>query len=48
METRIIKVTETVRSVIISMTGAVAIFYFVNIIASLFGFHMMPTSGILV
>ena len=29
------------------MTGAVAIFYFVNIIASLFGFHMMPTSGIL-
>ena len=45
-KTRIIKVTETVRSVIISMTGAVAIFYFVNIIASLFGFHMMPTSGI--
>ena len=43
---QIIKVTNQVRSVIISMTGAVAIFYFINIIASLFGFHLMPTSGI--
>lgn len=45
-KTRVIKVTETTRSVIISMTGAVAIFYFINIIASFFGFHMMPTGGI--
>ena len=44
--TRIIVVTERLRSVIISMTGAIALFYIINMIASLFGFHMMPTSGI--
>ena len=43
---RIIVVTERVRSVIISMTCAIAVFYFINIIAGFFGFHMMPTSGI--
>ena len=45
-KSRVITVTDKVRSVIISMTGAVAIFYFINIIASFFGFHMLPTSGI--
>lgn len=43
---RIITVTDKFRSIIISMTGAVAIFYFINIIASFLGFHMLPTSGI--
>lgn len=45
-KTRIITVTERVRSVIISMTGAIMLFYIANMIASIFGFHMMPTSGI--
>ncbi len=45
-KTRIIVVTDRLRSVIISMTGAIVLFYVINMIASIFGFHMMPTSGI--
>lgn len=45
-KSRIITVTDKMRSIIISMTGAVAIFYFINIIASFLGFHMLPTGGI--
>ena len=45
-KTRIITVTDKMRSVIISMTGAIALFYIINMVATLFGFHMMPTSGI--
>ncbi len=45
-KTRIIVVTEKVRSVIISMTGAIVVFYLINMVASFFGFHLMPTGGI--
>lgn len=42
----IIKVTDKVRSMIISMTMAVFVFYLIAMIASIFGYHIMPNSGI--
>ncbi|TCS80911.1 Bax inhibitor-1/YccA family protein [Pectinatus cerevisiiphilus] len=46
-KTGVITVTEKVRSAIISMTLAIAVFYFANFIASLFGADFMPRTGIL-
>ncbi|MDQ0203813.1 Bax inhibitor-1/YccA family protein [Pectinatus haikarae] len=46
-KTGVITVTEKVRSAIISMTAAIAIFYFASFIASFFGADFMPRTGIL-
>lgn len=43
---QVIKVTEQLRSMIISMTGAILLFYIAGWIASLFGYDLIPHSGI--
>ncbi|WP_196594615.1 Bax inhibitor-1/YccA family protein [Pectinatus sottacetonis] len=45
--TGIIKVTDRLRSAIISMTVAVAIFYIINLVVSFFGVNLLPNTGIL-
>lgn len=45
-KTGIITVSDKLRSAIISMSAAVALFYFVDIIASFFGAGFMPRSGV--
>ncbi|WP_196591802.1 Bax inhibitor-1/YccA family membrane protein [Pectinatus frisingensis] len=46
-KTGIIAVTDKTRSTIISMTVAVALFYFVGLVASFLGVDFMPHSGIM-
>lgn len=45
-KTGVIIVSDKVRSSIISMTLAIALFYFVNFIASMFGANFMPNTGV--
>lgn len=43
---QIIKVTDKMRSMIFSMTGAIVLFYLIGFVASLLGFDLIPRTGI--